>query len=204
MIWLNANIPIAEPNKPNAMAEMNAQRCSLSSGISKKPVEYNKPSAKGPTAINIPAVEVNGCRPLNLVFTICMLMPYNKVAKTTQSACTLKSMLKPCPAKSKPRQPIRPTRIPVICFHKKGWAKNRIPMISVKRGVKAFSIPDNALERCCPAMANKIAGIRLPVRPADKNESVYFFSMYLNRFKNIGIKKRLAEQIRSAPTCNAE
>lgn len=77
-------------------------------------------------------------------------------------------------------------------------------MIKVKRGVKAFNIPDKALERCWPAIANKIAGIKFPVSPADRNERLCLLSMYLKRFKNIGKKNKLAEQMRRAPTCNAE
>ena len=73
-------------------------------------------------------------------------------------------------------------------------------MMSVKRGVKAFSMPDKALERCWPAMANRMAGIRFPVRPAERNDKVYFFSMCLKRFKKMGMKNRLAEQMRKAPT----
>ena len=50
------------------------------------------PRAIGPIIMKIPEVDVKGCKPDNLVFTMCMLMPYNSVARTTQSACTLKSI----------------------------------------------------------------------------------------------------------------
>ena len=73
-------------------------------------------------------------------------------------------------------------------------------MISVNKGVKAFNMPDNALERCWPATANKMAGIKFPVSPADKKERLCLRSICLKRLRNIGKKNKLAEQIRRAPT----
>lgn len=77
-------------------------------------------------------------------------------------------------------------------------------MISVKSGVKAFNIPDKALERCWPAIAKRIAGMRFPVNPASKKEPECLRSMCLKRLMKIGKKNKLAEQIRKAPTWSAE
>ena len=74
------------------MPDNNGQRCSESTGTLKNPENAIIPKAIGPIIIKIPEVDVKGCKPDNLVLTMCMLIPYNRVARTTQSACTLKSI----------------------------------------------------------------------------------------------------------------
>ena len=77
-------------------------------------------------------------------------------------------------------------------------------MIKANRGVKAFNMPESALERCWPANENKSAGSIFPVNPAHNNDFHCSGAMCFLLCQKKGIKNTVAEKIRKAPTCMAE
>ena len=83
--------------------------------------------------------------------------------------------------------PIRPIIIPIRLrvFHVV-LLKNRIPIINVKIGVSAFSIPatDESKKTC--DFANKIAGITVPIKLTINKGMICFFSTLLKLVSNRG------------------
>jgi hypothetical protein len=66
--------------------------------------------------------------------------------------------------KIRKHEPSKPSKIPIICIGRRGCAKNKTPITSVKSGLSEFSIPDSELFSFVPARANKNAGMTNPVR----------------------------------------
>lgn len=63
------------------------------------------------------------------------------------------------------RAPTKPINIPRNCLILKSCENKITPNIRAKNGVMAFNAPDKELGISAPALANKYAGIKLPMVP---------------------------------------
>ena len=125
-----------------------------------------------------------------------MLEPYSNVANTTINTYLISvkaGVLESAPATYilpmiMAKAPKKPIMTPINLVLGSTSFVTTTAMIKVKIGVMAFSIPANELLICCCAIANRNAGIPLPIKPANKAYFRSFGSIRLKCFSTNGKK----------------
>lgn len=101
-------------------------------------------------------------------------------------------------------EPKKPTTIPIILCLLTLVLKNKKPMMIVNKGVSAFRTPVKELAKPVSALANKNAGIRLPIAPVMSNSFNCLADNLRNLGNAMGINTNPAQVILMAPTSSGE
>jgi len=100
----------------------------------------------------------------------------------------------------RPVAPINPMITPVMLSHFDFWPKNEIPINRVNSGVSEFNIPARELSITVCALANKNAGMAVPIIPEIAITNNLFDGTFFSRPIASGSKTKNETTIRNAPT----